>query len=266
MQIAAQGKDEAGDTRNDPVRTMMPPRLLCIALAIALVSTIISLSASAAEAQRPGEAAYDSPEAAFAAVFLASGLGERAYHENREYAAAIYEMPDGRWYSTAVVAGDRTQSAIPYHAVPQAALRIVGAHTHGQPHIPEDDHHVYGLDFSQVDLRNGVSNFRSTHGRISAQLLLTSDLKILRLRLSGQPGMVLGLVSAPTKQEILLAPGDVRGTTELLGQLPVPTDALSGQRPPLGPVETQVSREASALIPMSPESPGPMGTLAGRAP
>jgi len=229
---------------------LLPPRLLCIALVLALLSTIVSLSASAAEVSAlpdaDAEAAYDSAEAAFAAVFINSGLGERAYQENREYAAAIYQLPDGHWHCTAVVAGGQTASAIPYHAVPPQALRIVGAHTHGQPHIPDDPWHLYGVDFSQADLRNAGYNYRATHGRIAVQLLLTSELKILRLTITGEPALAPSVLLVHVPEHDRLTPGAIHGTTEQLGQLPPPAApharAGSNRLPASGggPAETEL--------------------------
>jgi hypothetical protein len=227
MKLTGDRNRHGSGERGVPALDMLPPRPLCIALVIALVSTIISLSASAAEGVPAADEdpAYASPEAAFAAVFLASGLGERGYWENREYAAAFYEMPDGSWHSTPIVAGTRTESAIPYHAVPPAALRIVGAHTHGQPHIPEDAWHLYGTDFSKADLRNAVHNYRATNGRIAAQFLLSSQLNILRLTLTGEPELALGVAFVRSPEEARLTPGAIHGTTELLGRLALPAAA-----------------------------------------
>jgi hypothetical protein len=204
---------------------LLPPRLLCVALAIALVSTIISMTASAAETA-PGDEGrgYPSAEAAFAGAFIASGLAERGYRENREYAAAIYQLPDGSWHSTPALAGTRTESAIPYHAVPAAALQIVGAHTHGQPRIPEDPAHLYGVDFSQADLRNAVHNYRITRGRIAAQLLLTSELKVLRLTLSGDPELAMGETFVTSSEQARRAPGAIHGRMEVLDELAVHID------------------------------------------
>jgi len=215
------------DDRNAIASGLLPPRLLCIALVLALISTIASLSARAAEGAKAPEAgaAYATPEAAFAAVFITSGLGERAYRENREYAAAIYEMPDGSWHSTAVVAGGQTQSTIPYHAVPPEAVNIVGAHTHGQPHIPGDAWNLYGVDFSQADLRNAVRNYRTTHGLIARQFLLTSELKILSLTITGEPALTVGLALVHLTEQPRLTPEAIHGTTEVLGQLPLPAES-----------------------------------------
>lgn len=143
---------------------------------------------------------YANAEAAFADVFLTSGLGLRAYRENREYAAAIYEMPDGSWHSTVPAAGGRMTSTIAYHLVPREALQIVGAHTHGQPIVPEDQGNTYGASFSSSDLRNASHNYRISRGKIAKQFLLTSELRILRLSLSGiGPGNESGLVSSRTE-------------------------------------------------------------------
>ncbi len=257
MPLAMHGRQRAGTTPDPYGSSMLPPRLLCIALVIALVGTIISMSAAAADATPPGaaEGAYDSPEAAFTAVFLTSGLAERGYQENREYAAAIYQLPDGRWYSTTAAPGSRTECAIPYHAVPPAAIRIVGAHTHGQAKIPEDSGHLYGLDFSQVDLRNAVRNYRVTHGRIAVQLLFTSELKILRLTISGQPESILGLVATAPTPEFRRVPGAVQGTTELLGQFPVPGSIAALQMAGPALVEARASRDASPALPANAPSP-----------
>jgi len=124
---------------------------------------------------------YATAESAFVAVFIESGLGRRAYRENLEYAAALYQLADGSWRSTRVRVGTCDGSLIPYSWVPAAAVRIVGAHTHGQPRLAEDPDRVYGTDFSAADRRNAEHNFRLTQGRIGGQLLLSSELKILRL-------------------------------------------------------------------------------------
>jgi hypothetical protein len=128
--------------------------------------------------------AYADARQAFDAVFIRSGLGWRGYVENREYAAAIYLMPDGRWHATRPVRGGLTRSTIPYGEVPPDALQIVGAHTHGQPHIAGDSSHLYGTDFSEADRRAAIHNYQATRGRISSQLLLTSRLEILQMDLS----------------------------------------------------------------------------------
>jgi hypothetical protein len=145
----------------------------------ALVAWLLGATPLAALAV--SDAGYATVEHAFEATFIESGLGQRGYDENREYAAALYLMPDGRWYSTPVLAGSRTVSSIPYHLVPAEAVRIAGAHTHGQPRIPEDPTHVYGTDFSQADRRNAIQAFRTSGGRIDTQLLLTSQLVVLRM-------------------------------------------------------------------------------------
>jgi hypothetical protein len=124
---------------------------------------------------------YATAEQAFAAAFINSGVGRRGYEQNREYAAALYELPDGRWYSTRVITGERLGSSIPYHLVPEQAVRIAGAHTHGSPWLPEDPSHIYGTDFSQTDRRNAMRAFRSSQGRIDSQFLLTSRLEVLRM-------------------------------------------------------------------------------------
>lgn len=130
------------------------------------------------------ESGYVDAEQAFDAVFIRSGLGWRGYVENREYAAAIYQMPDGRWHVTRPVAGNLTTSSIPYSKVPSEAIRVVGAHTHGQPHIAGDPSHLYGTSFSEADRRAAIHNYQVTHGRIATQLLLTSRLEILEMNLS----------------------------------------------------------------------------------
>jgi len=129
---------------------------------------------------------YATAEQAFAAAFIDSGVGRRGYEQNREYAAALYQLPDGRWYTTVVIAGDRLGSSIPYHLVPNEAVRIAGAHTHGSPVLPEDPSHVYGTDFSQTDRRNAMRAFRSSQGRIDSQFLLTSRLEVLRMSIELQ--------------------------------------------------------------------------------
>jgi hypothetical protein len=235
---------------------LLPPRLLRFALLLALVSTLLSLSAVAADSlQFPDDdTGYPSAEAAFAAEFITSGLGERAYRENREYAAAIYQLPDGSWHCTPAMAGSRTGSAIPYHAVPTSAVQIVGAHTHGQPHIPEDPWQLYGVDFSQADLRNAVHNYRTTKGRIAAQLLLTSDLRILRLTLSGEADPAAAEEMETSLQAGRLRSGGIHGRSELLGQLRIPAGSrvVSGEsrsseagRPP-----------ASTMAYLGPDRPG----------
>jgi len=245
--------------RGVQVTKLLPSRPLCIALVIALIGTNISLGVKAADGgMRPaGDAAYATPEAAFAAIFVTSGLGERAYQENREYAAAIYEMPDGLWYSTDVIAGSRLESAIPYHAVPPEALRIVGAHTHGQPRIPEDAWHLYGVDFSQADLRNAIYNYRTTHGRIAVQFLLSSELKILRLTLGGEAAMMPGVAFFRPSQEARLTPATIHGTTDLLGQLPLPDGTTTHGGPIRAPIAAPEPEEMSIAL---------GAVLAGRGP
>jgi hypothetical protein len=132
------------------------------------------------------DSGYPSAQAAFVAAFITSGVGQRGYDENREYAAALYQMPDGRWYATPAEAGDQTKCRIPYDRVPSKAIRVAGAHTHGQPHLPGDADHEYGLDFSRVDVRNSVQAFSATHGRIDSQWLLTSRMKVLEMRIDLQ--------------------------------------------------------------------------------
>lgn len=185
---------------------------------IALAGCIAACALLAAHAGEPGtqvdepaQASYGSAEAAFRAVFLDSGLGERAYREDREYAAALYEMPDGSWRSTPVIAGERGNSLIPYHLVPAQARRIAGAHSHGSPLLPGDPDHVYGTDFSRADRRNAWLNFRASGGRIDTQLLLSSELKVLRLRLNAQG------IELPTAWYPDLPPPT---RTEIIGALP----------------------------------------------
>jgi hypothetical protein len=232
---------ERHGTRGMPI---VPPRLLCLALAIALVSTIISLSAKAAGAIAAAspDTAYRSAEDAFTAVFLDSGLGQRAFRENREYAAAIYQLADGGWHCTLPVAGTRDESAIPYHAVPADAVRIVGAHTHGQPFVAGDSGHVYGVDFSRADLRNAVHNYRITHGRIAAQLLLSSEFKVLRFTLDGDPRSAH---DDDAERSVYADPGIVigalRGTTETLA-VPEP------QKNPENPSGLAARRSAQEIL------------------
>lgn len=128
-----------------------------------------------------GPRGWDSAESAFVAAFITSGIGQRGYDENREYAAALYQMPDGRWYATPVVAGNERSCNIPYELVPAQAVRIAGAHTHGQPHIAGDSLHEYGTDFSQADRRIAVDAYRITRGRVDSQWLLTSRLQVLQM-------------------------------------------------------------------------------------
>jgi hypothetical protein len=152
---------------------------LSAAFRFTIASLVLSVIARVACAAP--EAGYASAEQAFEAVFLASGIGQRGYEENREYAAALYQMPDGRWYATQVVAGSVTGCDIPYHAVPAAAIRIAGAHTHGQPRLPGDPSHIYGVDFSQTDRRNAIRAYQTSQGKVDSQLLLTSRLEVLRM-------------------------------------------------------------------------------------
>jgi hypothetical protein len=147
-------------------------------------AAVLAACAALAAPACASDLGYADAEQAFDAVFIDSGLAERAYVENREYAAAIYQMPDGRWHATAAVAGDLTRSAIPYDAVPAQAMRVVGAHSHGRPDIPGDPSHRYGTDFSEADRHAAIHNYRATRGRIAVQLLLTSRLEILRMTLS----------------------------------------------------------------------------------
>lgn len=227
-----------------------------VAAAIAIGALVSGAAAAAADAAAhdPEHAAYASAEVAFRALFIDSGLGERAYRENREYAAAIYQMPDGTWHGTTPVAGGRMQSAIPYHAVPEAAVSIVGAHTHGQPHIPEDPRRVYGVDFSQADLRNAVHNYRASQGRIAAQMLLTSDLRILRLTLSGSTDPSQGDTVVTSLRDARFTSGPVHGQAELLGYLVIATEparvALENHATPRG--RALVSSAAGAARTIGP--------------
>ena len=106
------------------------PRPASIASAPAralLVFLLLACGPLHAQDQPPrpdGADGYPSAEATFDAVFLRSGAAQRAYHENREIAAAIYQLADGSWHSTALVTGTRLRSAIPYHSVPAGALRM----------------------------------------------------------------------------------------------------------------------------------------------
>ncbi len=208
-------------------------RKLCAALLATLAAALLSLNARAAQtpAALGSATGYASAEAAFSGEFLATGLAERGYRENREYAAAIYQMPDGLWYCTAIQAGSRTESSIPYHLVPEAALQIAGAHTHGQAHIPEDPRHLYGVDFSQADLNNALHNYRITHGRIATQLLLTSELQVLRLTISGQPDLAMGAAFVGSAEEARRTPGAIHGITERLGRWVIgPVTAMQADR------------------------------------
>ena len=152
-----------------------------IAFAVFVLAFVLVAAPQAAFAA--ASAGYASAEEAFEAIFITSGVGQRGYDENREYAAALYQMPDGRWYATEVIAGGCTSSTIPYHKVPPEAIRIAGAHTHGQPHLPEDPSRIYGTDFSQTDRRNAIRAYQTTHGVIDTQFLLTSRLAVLRMSL-----------------------------------------------------------------------------------
>lgn len=150
------------------------------------------------------QAAFASAQDAFQAVFIASGLARNAYDENREYAAAIYQMPDGHWYATRVLAGGRLSSSIPYHLVPRAAIRIAGAHTHGQPRLPEDPTHLYGTDFSQMDRRNAIRAYQASRGRIDTQLLLSSRLEVLEMSVSRGYDPASGWIGPIARTQTLL--------------------------------------------------------------
>jgi hypothetical protein len=158
-----------------------------------IAALLAVLAATCGQAAQPGDGRpelgrdFPSAEAAFFAVFIDSGLGERAYREDREYAAALYQTPDGRWHSTDVLPGDRDRSRIPYHAVPADALSIAGAHTHGQPDRAIDPQRVFGQTFSSADCDNALHNFVASRGRISQQFLLSSDLRILRMTFDVRP-------------------------------------------------------------------------------
>jgi hypothetical protein len=187
----------------------MPHRtqpLLHAVLAMALACALAAPAAAAVDG-------YDSAESAFRAAFIDSGVAGRAYAQDRECAAALYEMPDGRWHSTPVRAGERDRSLIPNHEVPPEALRIIGAHTHGRPHEALDQGQVWGLGYSQADLRNAWHNFTVTQGRIAGQLLLSSDLRILRLGWSGPAAVAPAAWSAGA---VAAAP---QGRIEVIGQL-----------------------------------------------
>lgn len=176
-------------------RPVRPARLLAALLAARLLTGPLP---AAAQTDR----GFDSAEDAFASTFLASGLAQRAFDENREYAAALYQMPDGRWHSTAAVAGDSQSSSIPYHQVPPAAVRIAGAHSHGQPVIPGDSRRDYGLDFSGTDRAHAMQAFRRSQGLIDTQLLLTSRLEVLRMTIGKRfdPATAQIAVSARTER------------------------------------------------------------------
>lgn len=192
------------------------------ALCLALGAIVPSAAPCTEEATyAPALAAYDSAESAFISVFVLSGLGRRAYRENREYAAAIYQLADGGWRVTPVQRGEELESSIPYHAVPANAQRIVGAHTHGQPRIPGDDEHLYGLDFSRADRNNALRNFLVSGGRICGQLVLSSNLRILRLNLHTAP-----VTTAPNAGR----PLEVTSTEDILGQLAEPGPLLVAAR------------------------------------
>lgn len=148
------------------------------------VLAVLLLGAAAPDARCAPDVGYENAEQAFEGAIIASGIGQRGYDENREYAAALYQMPNGRWYATPVIAGGRTSSSIPYHLVPGQAVRIAGVHTHGQPRLPEDPSHIYGTDFSRADRRNAMLAYQASHGRIDVQLLLTSQLTVLRMSIS----------------------------------------------------------------------------------
>jgi hypothetical protein len=200
--------------------SLSPQRASCAALVAAVATILLSANPRAAEIP-PGIApaqGYASAEAAFSGAFRETGLAERAYRENREYAAAIYRMPDGLWYCTPVQTGSRTESSIPYHLVPEAALQVAGAHTHGQETIPEDPQHRYGVDFSQADLNNALHNYRITHGRIAMQLLLTSELRVLRLTITGQPDLAIGAAFVSSSEEARRTPGAIHAMTERIGR------------------------------------------------
>jgi hypothetical protein len=109
----------------------------CVAMLVAAVSVAAAADPTSASSFE-SDSGYLDAEQAFHAVFIDSGLAWRAYVENREYAAAIYQMPDGRWHATGTVGGDLDSTSIPYRAVPPEAIRVVGAHTHGRPLIPGD--------------------------------------------------------------------------------------------------------------------------------
>ena len=172
--------------------------------AIAVVALNLLLSG----ARAAGEAGYASAEQAFEATFIASSIGQRGYDENREYAAALYQMPDGRWYATEVVAGGLTESAIPYHAVPSGAIRIAGAHTHGQPRLPEDPMRIYGTEFSRTDTHNAIRAYEASHGRIDAQWLLTSQLVVLRMSVGPRYDPATARIALTTETVRLLALDD----------------------------------------------------------
>ena len=157
-----------------------------------------------------GETGYSNAEEAFDAAFITSGIGARGYEENREYAAALYQMPDGLWHATPVVAGNVTTSSIPYHLVPPQAVRIAGAHTHGQPRLPEDPTHVYGTDFSQTDRRNAIRAYQASHGRIDSQLLLTSQLAVLRMSIGPRYDETTASIALTTDTIRLTSLGDPR--------------------------------------------------------
>jgi len=177
----------------------------------ALMLVLQALGMQQARSQeRLAKESYESAEAAFVGVFITSGLGLRAFFENREYAAALYQLPDGSWHATPSVPGSRLASAIPYHAVPLDAVFIAGAHTHGQPHIPEDPDHDYGREFSNIDRTTALRNFQISRGKICKQLLLTSDMRILRLRFDER-----ALPSA----ENLPTVGGVHDRIDVLGRL-----------------------------------------------
>lgn len=170
--------------------------------AVSAALAALLLGATAPDAPAAPSSGYQTDEQAFEQVFIGSGLGQRGYDENREYAAALYQMPDGRWYATPVLPGDRDRCSIPYHLVPPQAVRIAGAHTHGQPRLPEEPSRTYGADFSGTDRLNAIRAFQASHGLIDGQWLLTSELVVLRMSVAPRYDAATGriAVTAETKR------------------------------------------------------------------
>jgi hypothetical protein len=190
---------------------------LSCAARTALLAFLLGAVAQAASAA--SDAGYASAEKAFEAAFISSGIGQRGYQENREYAAALYRMPDGRWYATRVVAGERLGCSIPYHEVPPEAVRIAGAHTHGQARLPEDPEHVYGTDFSQTDRRNAIRAYESSHGAIDMQFLLTSRLTVLRMSVGPRYDLATSRIALAAETRLLSFGGDAIGAVPPKGRV-----------------------------------------------
>jgi hypothetical protein len=125
----------------------------------------------------PNDPSYRTPEEAFNAAFIASGLGMRGYFQNREYGTRLYQATGGGWGYLPPIAGGRTGVTLP--PPPSDAVTYIDAHSHGQPRIPEKDG-IFGLNPSPDDFQLSFSLSQRDSGRYGGGIVLTSDFKVLQ--------------------------------------------------------------------------------------